>query len=185
MKNNCKVKVKFDDRWHQGTLLNAETLLVGVGEPYYFNYEKRTFEPHEVKEYVELEETVAEKTHAEQLLLAFEMAKEALNKLMPTAQVKIKEGSLECGSLTMDPVVHDVQTIGKFIEVPAWQVTAWEYHYATHWQPEECYDCPIEEPLPYPEAVKLFVKCVLLANADDYWQAKTDDEWAKNMEIPF
>lgn len=186
MKINSKVKVKIHGNWRSGTLLEVvgQDYKVGIGEPHYFNYEEKVFSSNEVKEYVELPEETADKIHAEQLPLVLAMAQEALAALIPNTKVEVIDGSLSSCGLTLDPVVYEKETIGKFIEYAGWQVTFWKYYSATRVQPDEYVDCPIEEPLPWNLAVQLFVRSIFNANAQAYWDAKSDEAYA-NQEIFF
>jgi hypothetical protein len=181
MENGCKVKLRVKDQWRHGTLLNKDNLLCGLGEPHYFNYEERHYDRSDIKEFVPLDEEVAEATHQKELQSAFVMAQEAFADLMPNEKVEIKDNCLSCMGVTLDPVIHEKETIARFVEVAAWQVNIWKHHPATRWEPEDYSDCPVGSPTNYQCAVQLFVLTVFKLKADCYWDAKADEAFARSL----
>lgn len=185
MKNGCKVKVRVKDTvnysWRHGTLINADTLLCGVGETHYFNYEQRTFISSDVKEFIPLDEEVAEATHKKELQAAFVMAEEAFAALIPDAKVKIEDNCLSCMGVTLDPVIHEKETISRFVEFAAWQVNLWKHYPASRCEPDSYVDCPVGEPTNYQHAVRIFVETVFKVKCDGYWDAKADEAYARSL----
>lgn len=185
LKNGCAVKVKVNDLWRKGTLINKinqDTILVGVGEPYYFNYEERTFESHEVKELRQLSDEEAVTIHQRELHEAKALLDNALHHLLPGETVEIKDGSIywnQC--LTLDPVVYERESLTCFIETAGWQLNLWKHHPATYHHPEEIEDAPIGDPAPYGHLVQRFIENIFKINASAYFDAVAEEALAKQM----
>jgi len=172
--------------WSKGVVLgsrlvNHETILnIGVGEKHYFNYKEEEFSSHSVKRFEELPQEQADMLHAEQLPLALAMAEKALATLLPEEKLEVKDGYIfgYGGSVTLDPVVYEVQTIGAVREVAGWCVTKWKRYPATRVQPEEVLDDPVGQFPNYGQAVQKFIEVIFAMKSADYWQAQADDALA-------
>lgn len=195
MKVGDLILVQVDaDSWRRGTFLGQRSVTegraqnqhelmykVGIGEPYYFNYEEREVYPHSVKRFIPLSEEDAKAKHDSELMPAYTMAQAALFALMPGEKIEVKDGSIVGygGAVTLDPVVYETPRIGAVQETAGWQVTVWKYHYATRHQPEEYEDCPVGDATNYRTAVQKFIETLFKLKAEGYWDHLADEAMAQ------
>lgn len=166
-----------------GSVTDGDTIYtVGIGEPHHFNYEVEEVYPQFVKRFIPLAEEAAKAKHDAQLPLAFAMVQAALVELMPGVTAEVKDGSISCFGITLDPVVYETPRIGAVQETAGWQVTEWKYYHATRNQPEDWVDSPVGEPTNYGQAVRQFIEAIFRLKANSYWDNLAEEAMARAWE---
>lgn len=188
-----------EGRWQRGTFLGQRRIqcpgsvadgdsiyMVGIGEKHHFDYREEEIYPQFVKRFIPLAEEAAAAKHAQELPLAFAMVQAALAELMPGVTAEIKDGSISCFGITLDPVVYETPRIGAVQETAGWQVTEWKYYHSTRNQPEEWVDAPLGDPTNYGQAVHRFIEAIFRLKANSYWDRLADDAqeqaWVENYQ---
>jgi hypothetical protein len=127
---------------------------------------------HDVVRYVSLSVEDADNQHALELPIVFEMAKKALENLLPSVSIAIVDGSISSNELgvNLDPTVYTKNAIGAIKEIAGWQVSLIHYSPASHEEPEDYTVVEEGHPTHYPAAVRLFVVEIFKRMAMSYWE---------------
>lgn len=177
--------------WAYGKLLETSGI---VGEPgsvrYKIGYGERSsyredeFPASSVVKHTPLSEEAHEANVARDLPVGVELANDLLSKFMPT-QVVVLDGETIVGfggGITINPVCHDVKTIGGLVEKTGWELIGWTYHPATRWEPEDRVDSSLGIYPTINKAVEMMVKAMFSMELDGYLQARAE---AKFIEDAF
>jgi hypothetical protein len=187
MKAGDPILIEVDGKWRRGSFLadhGGAVYMVGIGEPHYFNYEKRKVANTQVKRFIPLTDEDAAATHQAELPQAFAMVEAALKALLPDEKVEIKDGSILAyhGGVTLDPVVYETSRIGAVQETAGWQVHVVHYHYATMDQPEEYELVEVGAASRLAAAVLLFIETIFKQKAHCYWERLGEEEMAQSWD---
>lgn len=175
---NDLVRVCVNNQQRDGKILsrNADKVLVGIGEPHYFNYEEKEFSLDEIKRFYPI--SVDATANASKILLSegFEHIKKLLQNLLPSEVAEVKDDTIVGyhGSVTLETVIMEVARIGGIQEVAGFQVTIWRSHPATFHEPEYVSDYVVDVYRSLPEAASVFVQTIFKCKCDDYCNSLDD-----------
>lgn len=130
MKTNDKVCVKVDGEWKKGTVIsdNNETIRVGVGESYHFNYYESDFNRKSVKRFLQINEEEAEMIHRRQFDNLYDMVLELKYKYFPDKKVEVDKMIISVDNINVGNCIMEVETIGAIMEIAGWSVDGTFYH---------------------------------------------------------
>jgi hypothetical protein len=187
--DKCKVRVPESKHDRMGTVLgiDGDNILVGVGQPHYFNYTEQIFNRRQVIRYVELSQEEADRIHAEQLPKMVELARKTFAELLPGEDIIEIDGGIAayCNSVTIEPVIMERSTISAIYQDAGWAVTAWKMIPATRYEPDDVVDFPKGEFASYTSAVLQLAETVFGLKVQDYWNHLSDQAYAESMKEEF
>jgi len=126
-----KVKIQ-EDRRHErtGTVLEivGDKVMVGVGEPHYFNYEKRMFSPTQLYNFNQLSDSDARIVWESAFPKAFDYAKKLFASFLPNSVLEFIESDLmiqdKYTGICLSGEIIEQRSIGSVTEIAGYSVSA-------------------------------------------------------------
>lgn len=157
MKIGDKVRFQLSDKKYEsrGTVLkiNEDNVLVGVGEPHYFNYEERELPRRMLKVFYQMSDEDFEQFHADMLSTVHGFAKHVFQEMLPGVAVDIQDGIINADGFTLEPCIVEVRSISTIREVAGWSVSAWSYSHGDRDTPPDVDQISLGEFVSYYSAV--------------------------------
>lgn len=189
-----KVKFQLEDRQYlsHGTVIsiNHDNVLVGVGEKHYFNYEERVFPRHDLYVFHSLSQDDFDNWVDENFPKLYEFAKEVFAKMLPDVSLKYhthgpNDASIEADyyGITLDPCIMEVRSIGRIKEICGYSVSAWTSSAGSRWEPPDVDNVELGQYRDHYNAVRGFAEAVFGEKVRAYFDAKAEDEYAKEYGI--
>jgi hypothetical protein len=189
-----KVQFQIEGKKYKshGTVINinGDEVLVGVGEKHYFNYEERLFPRHDLYVFHELSYEDFDNWVDENFPNVYELAKEVFAKMLPEVVLKYhphesSDASIEADGygITLDPCVMEVRSIGRVKQIGGYSVSRWFRSGGSYMEPPEVDQDELGEYSSSHSAVCRFAEAVFGEKIRGYFDAKAEEEYAKEYGI--
>lgn len=165
--------------WQAGQILEINPpspfVIVGVGEPHWFNYFKKEYTTDRIRRFERIENPDdAIKAMVSASMLAFkDSLHNALIELLPGVSGAFGDDgtvSLYHGSVTIQPCIMEVRCIGVDREVCGWSVSGWTSYPDTRHEPGGVDENSLGEFRHYGDAIKAAIKAVFERKLNDYYE---------------
>jgi hypothetical protein len=168
-----KIKVKINNKWRIAKLLNEnvfqDEFCVEINEPGMVGHNIIVVTSDKVKRYETLDEdTDLSKEEWDKVKASVE---KALSSLMPGQTVELKDNSLfgYYGSVSLDPSIVEVESIGLFKEMRGWSVNVYKYFNGSRLDPPDVDVVTVFSHINLNSAISEFIKKIFELANNDYW----------------
>lgn len=186
-----KVRIHDTKTERTGTVIqiNGDDVLVGVGEPHYFNYEEKTFPRRQLSVLTELSMEDFDKWVNENLPTVYERAKEVFAKMLPDVTLnfrphtRMSDGCIEAYGMgiTLDPCIVEIRSIGRIREIGGYTVSRWHYDSGDYNTPPESDQEELGQFSHANSAIFRFAEAVFGEKVSGWFYAQADNEYAQSL----